>query len=687
MTHPISGSGPGHKEGSALVYLMEELTDARLRCSQLKGYIDQATRLIMGSTHKAHIHEIAGDLLYGIPDSLFRLDKALDATALAASRIDYEELKQGLRPEKVVELETALKDVRIRQFDRRAPQVAPQEMTMRKLATGSDVATALRHVASVIEDEERRGVSPSASKIAEALQAIAGAVTASAGDDARRSRFEEGKPADPTKNMSPEDAKEWKSQTEEHKDEFKAAATLAPPPPQGDAVVGEGLDKILISTRKAMAAYASGNTKKVFFSLLGVVDGLGMVGRAYDLEVGYLVRVFKTFATMSGGKPALSFSASEEIKEAASGDPRWIHAKYPGKDVDGAAFKKGDLVLYWPSTKTIMSGKKAEDAWRKFEVEVADEDVYNGGHYASDYDKAFKEAAQNIFTRFEEGKPADPTKNMSEDDAATWKAMTEEHKDNFKAASSSDAAIFMRLREGQQVKVDGPTLGTGRVLTVESAPKKSGEAWNVYVSSGNVRPSSKKGGVLRYSETPMYTKSGDEITLQPTLQQKPVEVTKLTVISAQEADRILQASGDEEHLSRFEEGKPADPTKNMDPEDAKEWKAQTEEHKDQFKSAASNAKVSTFFLILSSYLTQQDQKDAKRERSPNIYRLGIFLKAMQEAEDKLRKYADRDDDEAMEAMKAVLTKAFNPGFPPLNKILKQINEWQASQKLPKLNKI
>jgi len=38
------------------------------------------------------------------------------------------------------------------------------------------------------------------------------------------SRFEEGKPADPTKNMSPEDAKEWKQQTEEHKDEFKAAS-------------------------------------------------------------------------------------------------------------------------------------------------------------------------------------------------------------------------------------------------------------------------------------------------------------------------------------------------------------------------------------------------------------------------------------------------------------------------------
>jgi len=42
-------------------------------------------------------------------------------------------------------------------------------------------------------------------------------------DDAKRSRFEEGKPADPTENMSPEDAAEWKRQNDKNKDNFKAA--------------------------------------------------------------------------------------------------------------------------------------------------------------------------------------------------------------------------------------------------------------------------------------------------------------------------------------------------------------------------------------------------------------------------------------------------------------------------------
>jgi hypothetical protein len=36
--------------------------------------------------------------------------------------------------------------------------------------------------------------------------------------------------------------------------------------------------------------------------------------------------------------------------------------------------------------------------------------------------------------RFEEGKPADPTVNMSEEQKADWKAMNEEHRDKFKTA-------------------------------------------------------------------------------------------------------------------------------------------------------------------------------------------------------------------------------------------------------------
>lgn len=69
------------------------------------------------------------------------------------------------------------------------------------------------------------------------------------------------------------------------------------------------------------------------------------------------------------------------------GDPRWLRAKYPGIADDGTPFRKGDEVLYWPATKTFMVGKKAEDAWRKFEAETADEDFYR---YASESERDLK---------------------------------------------------------------------------------------------------------------------------------------------------------------------------------------------------------------------------------------------------------------------------------------------------------
>jgi phage terminase Nu1 subunit (DNA packaging protein) len=118
-------TGTIHKEGGALIYIMEELTDARLRCEQLKKFVSQAVRLISTSPSRDHFYEIAGDTIYGIPDALFKLDKALAATALAASRLDYEELKTQLKPEKVEELEDVLRNTRLRQIDRRSPFIQP----------------------------------------------------------------------------------------------------------------------------------------------------------------------------------------------------------------------------------------------------------------------------------------------------------------------------------------------------------------------------------------------------------------------------------------------------------------------------------------------------------------------------------------------------------------------------------
>ncbi len=70
------------------------------------------------------------------------------------------------------------------------------------------------------------------------------------------------------------------------------------------------------------------------------------------------------------------------------GDPYWFRAKRDGVSGDqrlpeqrrfkkgGEKFKKGDEVLFWPKGKVIMVGKKAEQAWREFQSQAADEDAY-----------------------------------------------------------------------------------------------------------------------------------------------------------------------------------------------------------------------------------------------------------------------------------------------------------------------
>jgi hypothetical protein len=54
-------------------------------------------------------------------------------------------------------------------------------------------------------------------------------------------------------------------------------------------------------------------------------------------------------------------------------DPRWIVAKYAGKDRNGVPFAKGDRVFYYPSTKTMLAGEAAEQAARDFEAACFDE--------------------------------------------------------------------------------------------------------------------------------------------------------------------------------------------------------------------------------------------------------------------------------------------------------------------------
>jgi hypothetical protein len=98
----------------AIVYIQEELSDARLRCDELKRMIARAFEIINVSAKKDHIYAVAGDIIQHLPQTLLALERALEATAMAINKIDSENIRNIIRPEKVDELEAILEDIRIR---------------------------------------------------------------------------------------------------------------------------------------------------------------------------------------------------------------------------------------------------------------------------------------------------------------------------------------------------------------------------------------------------------------------------------------------------------------------------------------------------------------------------------------------------------------------------------------------
>lgn len=66
--------------------------------------------------------------------------------------------------------------------------------------------------------------------------------------------------------------------------------------------------------------------------------------------------------------------ANVSYRSSRSRDPRWLRARFDSIDNEGNRVRKGDEVLYWPLTRTVMSGQKAKDAWRRFLSEKGDEE-------------------------------------------------------------------------------------------------------------------------------------------------------------------------------------------------------------------------------------------------------------------------------------------------------------------------
>lgn len=476
MTQPTDTPSRAKTASRIIIYLTEELGDARLRAAQLTRYVKEATDLIEKSEHRDHFFEMAAHLIQGIPETCFKLGKALDAAALAAARLDYEEIKQGLKPEKADELEAVMEDARLRYLNRRSneDQMKPQDVAayLNKLADRTEAegrvpvapmltliarleaqdktaslnapkaAEFFRKAAKVLGEMEgpsrRKLVGVLRRVLADTIQPTAGSMAAAILSQAgsREDVMEGFKSANP--DLTDADLEKIADQWEKNKDVVKdktAALTIKP----GD----EG--RLKMWAEHAALTAKEWDRPDQFFILLDA--NLEMIGnRVKEMGATQIANVLKSASHAAGAVAgALSKTASDETAEDK--ESRFEE----GKPAD--------------PTENMTDEQKAE--WKKQNEAHKDE---------------FKSASENEAkeSRFEEGKPADPTENMTEEQKAEWQKQNEAHKDEFKAASDYS---YSRTAADDPVEMhdDGWYSDTesdfpGSYFTIDNLAMKDGNA-------------------------------------------------------------------------------------------------------------------------------------------------------------------------------------------------------------------
>lgn len=565
---------------------MEELGDARLRCDQLMRYVDEAVQLIEKSDKKDHFFEVAGHLIQGIPETAFKLEKALQAVALAADRIDYEEIKQELRPEKVEELERVLRDVRIRPVKHRSENpMKPKEAATRlrefakitreegslplydvaafiaalghtRQASSSPVADTLDRIATVLES----GQKVSRQQVASILYRMAGEAEVETAmrhasqpkltqehmqlgnAEEVKQKFKAENP-DITDEALSEIAEQWSKNKNVIKDK-SAMSTV-------DSGIAGHFEVIRSEAIGAARAANSSRWRPALMGIVNIIDEVGTIlvalgsmdtqkSEALKREIRQVLpQAAKNieeseFSVMAGG-PKFTvepYSMSDGRKKfqitLKDGGKEKAYRKLFDSKSDAEGVVK-DL------EKGVKNGEPLRDeSWEK----KANDDSVPGQTQDPDPWKVNQESSEDMAlrSRFEQGVPADPTQNMDQGDGAEWKENTEEHKDKFKEAA------------GRTTHLEGKS---GHTMCGEEAHK-------------DTLVKSPRDATCYYCKQAWEKKHASKTALGP------------------------DGGGT---FSKFEEGKPADPTENMSPEDAKAWKEEHDKNKDKFKSAYDRRRV------------------------------------------------------------------------------------------------
>lgn len=526
------------KTGSGIsVYLLEELGDARLRCSQLKKYIDEAVNLINKSEHRDRFFEVAANLIYAIPDTLLRMDKALSASALAASKLDYEEIKDDLRPEKVEELEAALEEVRVRRVQRRSQtKEANSTAVVDHKAEEAFRQVILPYLRHETEDVLEKTVANAMIALA---RMRAGNPTSFA------SKLERYKPVSDLPDS------DWADLVEEAMEEWFSSTKKKLNLRQGKAIrIPEAVAQL---ERLAALAEATGS-----------VDTEGLANLVSRLEG-------QTKTATEGNEIASTLRGlAGSFLDTTNPEP-------PSRLVLASALRR---ILADVIDVTAAGGERTA-AFGPIKIKNRE---HGSGVSVKDFQDALNQTAENLFMC----RGANRTMGQALEDAMTG------YVGRIGPLTGMPDSALRRAQESKKslYELDGTMGNVAKLLESLSRELKT-----------TIPTEERRDKVLTASEdheaeTEVEARFEEGVPADPTENMNPEDAKKWWEEHDKNKDKFKAASfgtpreptAEEAKRSRFEEGKPADPTKNMSPEDAKKWKRQTEEHSDEFKAATDWAK-------------------------------------------------------------------------------------------------
>ena len=258
----------------------------------------------------------------------------------------------------------------------------------------------------------------------------------------REAKYPKGQSADPTSNMSPEAKAKWDAMNDEHGGKFKTG--------NGDMLqyFADNPDKL---REKQMRDEAKGKKAtpldKLAMMELDLVEGtipeialdrdleaLELQGRLAALDVAANSQIGKTIIDQMGGMRAMRMIGAKQIIWLKDG----VGVRWPNKqrskgnyfEVKLTPADEYDLEFFNLTTRAKKSVKKYRGVLWDQLAELFDKQT---GWYLrmADQQKALVARGDEQVAKFEEGEDADPTENMSEEDAKKWRLENLKNKDKF----------------------------------------------------------------------------------------------------------------------------------------------------------------------------------------------------------------------------------------------------------------